>query len=290
MTLFIQTLFSGLTNGAVFALIGVAIVFCYRSSGVVNLAQGETYMGSGMLMAKMAGWGLPIAVAAPAGFVLAVVFSLAFERFILRPRLQWRVSRLIVITVGVALVAEGLADRLVGADQYSFTPLLNGSPIRIAGAAIEPQAVLLIGVTVFLALTLGWFFRRTVIGYALTAVAERPATASLLGIRASTVRALAFGIAGFLGFVSALLLVPISPITYDVGLTLTLSGYVAAAIGNMRHVEVTCAAGLGIGMAEAIFGTYVNELLAEPLILGVLLIVGVAFLSRGVRFGGVARA
>ena len=290
MTLFIQTLFSGLTNGAVFALIGVGIVFCYRSSRVVNLAQGETYMGSGMLMAKMVAWGVPMAAAAPAGFALAVVGSLALERFILRPRLHWRVSRLIVIAVGVALVAEGLADLLVGADQYSFPPVLNGSPVRFSGAVIAPQAVLLIVVTVVLALVLGWFFRRTVVGYALTAVAERPATASLLGIRASRVRALAFGIAGFLGFVSALLLVPISPLTYNVGLTVTLSGYVAAAIGDMRHIEVTCAAGLGVGLAEGLFGTYVNQLLAEPLVLGVLLIVGVAFLSRRVRFGGVARA
>ncbi len=290
MTLFLQTIMSGLTNGAVFALIGVGIVFCYRSSRVVNLAQGETYMGSGMLMAKMTGWGIPLAAAAPAGFALAVIGSLALERFILRPRLNWPVSRLIVIAVGVALSAEGLADLLVGADQFSFSPLLGGDPIRISGAALEPQAALLIGVTIVLSLLLGWLFRKTVIGYALTAVAERPGTASLLGIRADRVRALAFGIAGFLGFVSALLLVPISPITYDVGLTITLSGYVAAALANMRSIEGTLAAGLGIGLAEALFGTYVNQLLAEPLVLGVLLVVGVSLLSRGTRFGGAVRA
>lgn len=290
MTLFLQTLFSGLTNGAVFSLMGLGIVFCYRSSRLVNLAQGESYMSAGMLMAKMTGWGIPLAAAAPAGFALAVIGSLAFERFILRPRLHWPIARLIIIAVGFALAAEGLAELLVGPNQYSFQPLIGGAPIKIASAVLPPQAALLIGVTVVLSIVLGLLFRHTVIGFALTAVAERPATASLLGIRASAIRSIAFAMAGLLGFLAALLLVPISPITYSVGLSVTLSGYVAAAIGDMRHIEATCAAGLGIGVLEALFGSYVNQLLAEPLVLGVLLIVGVAFLSRNVRFGGGVRA
>lgn len=290
MTLFVQSIFSGLTNGAVYAAMGIAIIACYRSSRVVNLAQGETYMGSGILMAKMVGWGVPLGFAAPAGAALAIVGSILYERLALRPRLSWPVPQLVIIAVGVALLAEGVAYRLAGADQYSFRPVVPGSPIVVAGAAITTQAVVFIGATVLLAIALSWFFRRTVVGYALSAVAERPETAALLGINASALRVLAFAIAGFLGFVPALLLVPIAPITYSSGLPITLFGYVAAAAGNMQRIGVACAAGLGIGLAEGFFGTYVDQLLAEPVVLGGLLIAVVAVLARNVRFGGVARA
>lgn len=290
MTLFLQTIFSGLTNGAIYAVMGIAIIFCYRTSRVVNLAQGESYMGAGMLMSKLTASGVALGLAAPAGLALAVVGSIVYERVALRPRLHWPVAQLVMIAVGVALVAEGLADALVGGDEFSFGLIFTGGALRVDGAAIQQQAVVFILVIVALAALLWWFFRRTVVGYAMTAVAERPETAGLLGINASRLRVLAFGIAGVLGFIPALLLVPLSPITYDVGLTVTLFGYVTAAIGNMQNIGVACIAGFGIGAAESLFGSYVNQLLAQPVVLGIVLIAILGVMSRNVRFGGVTRA
>src|SRR5689334_6674100 len=114
MTLLLQTIFSSLVNGSVYALIGIGIVLCYRSSRIVNLAQGETYMVSGLLCAKMVQWGCPLWLSGLAGVAAAVVASLLFERLALRSRLHWDPSRLIIVTVGVALLAEGVANRLVG--------------------------------------------------------------------------------------------------------------------------------------------------------------------------------
>lgn len=290
MTLALQSVFAGLTSGVEFALMGMALVFCYRSSRVVNLAQGETYMGSAMLDSKMAAWGSPLAAAALAGMILVVVASAALERYILRPRLNWPISRIVIITAGVAIFAEGLAYALLGPDQYTVQPILKGPALRFEGAVITQQAVLAICVSGVLAVALSLFLSRTLVGQALGALAERPETAGLVGINAGRLRLGSYAIAGFLGFIAALLVVPLNPVSYNVGLTLTLSGYIAAAVGNMRHVGLTWLAGMGIGLAESFFGTYVNSLMAEPLVLGVLLIAVVAYLARQVRFGGAARA
>jgi branched-subunit amino acid ABC-type transport system permease component len=124
----------------------------------------------------------------------------------------------------------------------------------------------------------------------MSACAENPSVSSLLGINVSMMRIIAYSVAGFLGGLSAVLLVPLSSVTYDAGLSLTLLGYVAAALASMRSPLGACLAGLVVGLAESFLGTYVNQLLAEPLVLGVLMIVAVLLLGRRIRFGGVVRA
>ncbi len=272
-----------------FALLGLGLVLCYRSSRVVNLAQGETFMATGMLTAKLTAFGVPLALAAPAGIAFAVVLSICLA-LALQRRLHWPVQRLIIVTVGAALFAEGVASVVMGADAYSFRPPAGRGTLHIAGAAIAHEVLLVIAVGVVLAIGLMAFFRRTVIGHALAAVAEKPATASTLGINVNAMRVFAFGLAGLLSGIAAIVLVPISPVNFNVGLSLTLSAYVAAAAGNLLNPGVTCVAGFGVGLTESFFGAYVNQLLAEPVVLGVLLIVVVSVLSRRVRFGGAVRA
>ncbi len=290
MSVVLQTLFSSLVNGSVYALMGVAIVLCYRSSRVVNLAQGETYTVSGLLTAKLVTVGLPLAAAAICGIGAAAVGALLFERLALRNRLHWNPSRLIMIALGVALVAEGMADLLAGADQYSFPALMSGPPLAVGGAAISRQALLMIGITLGATVALAAFFRFTLIGQAMTACAENPGASALLGIDVARMRQLSYGLAGVLGGLSALLLVPINGVTYNAGLSLTLSGFAAAATANMFHPGRALWAGLALGLGEGVVGAYLSPLLEVPMAFGVLLLAGLIYLSRGQRFGGVARA
>lgn len=290
MTLFIQTLFSSLVNGSVYVLIGIAIVLCYRSSRVVNLAQGETYSTSGLLTAKLVAWGLPLAASAACGVIAAIVVSLVFERLALRSRLNWAPRRLIIVTLGAALLAEGIFDLLVGSDTFSFQALLGGPSILLSGAAISQQGLLAVGLAVLVPLLLVWFFHSTLLGQAMTASAENPQASSTLGINVARMRQISFGLAGLLGGVTALLLVPLSGITYDSGLTITLNGFVAAALANMTHPGRVLWGGMALGFCEGLVATYWNPLYQVPVVLGGVLVIGVAYLGRGVRFGGAVRA
>lgn len=290
MALFLQTVFSSLVNGSVFALMGVGIVLCFRSSGIVNLAQGETFMVAGLLTAKLVSWGAPLGVAGLAGVAAATVASVLFERVVLRSRLGWPPERLIIVTVGVAFLAEGLADRLAGADQYGFGDVLNGPPLTAGGAAVSQQGLLLVAVTVAVGGGLVWFFRRTLLGQAMTASAENPQASALLGVNVGLMRQISFAMAGLLGGISAFLLVPSSTVSYNSGLPLTLSGFAVAAFANMRHPGRALAGGFGLALAEGFVGSYLNPTLQTPLAFGVLLVAGVAYLARSERFGGARRA
>lgn len=290
MTLLLQTIFSSLVNGSVYALTGVGIVLCYRSSRIVNLAQGETYMVSGVLCAKMVGWGSPLWLSGVCGIAAAVVGAMAFERLALRSRFDWDPSRLIIITVGVAVLVEGIADRIIGGDQLTFSAVLTGAPLQIHGAAISQQDLLLIGVTLAATAGLIAFFRSTLLGHAMTAVAENPRVSQLLGINVGRMRLISFGLAGLLGGISAFLLVPQNGIGYNVGLPLTLNGFAAAAFANMVSPARALGAGMFLALAEGLVGSYVNVALETPLVFGVLLVAGVAYLGRGQRFAGAVRA
>jgi branched-chain amino acid transport system permease protein len=288
MAIFLQTIFSSLINGSVFALMGVGIVLCYRSSGIVNLAQGETFMISGILTAKMVTWGVPLGWAGLCGIVAAALAAVLFERVVLRSRLHWPPERLIIVTVGVAFLAEGVADRLVGANQFGFGNVLNGSPLMAGDAAISQQGVLLIAVTLVIGLGLVWFFRRTLLGQAMTASAENPSASSLLGVNVPLMRS--FGLAGALGGIAAFLLVPTSTVTYNSGLPLTLNGFAVAAFAQMTHPGRALLGGLGLALGEGLVGTYLNPTLETPLAFGVLLVAAVAYLARSERFAGARRA
>jgi branched-chain amino acid transport system permease protein len=290
MALFLQTIFSSLINGSVFALMGVGIVLCYRSSGIVNLAQGETFMISGILTAKMVTWGVPLGWAGLAGVVAAALAAVLFERVVLRSRLHWPPDRLIIVTVGVAFLAEGVADRVVGADQFGFADVLNGPPLTVGDAAISQQGVLLIAVTLVIGLGLAWFFRRTLLGQAMTASAENPQASALLGVNVGLMRQISFGLAGLLGGIAAFLVVPSSTVTYNSGLPLTLSGFAVAAFANMSHPGRALAGGFALALGEGFVGSYLNPTLETPLAFGVLLVAGVAYLARSERFAGARRA
>jgi branched-subunit amino acid ABC-type transport system permease component len=268
----------------------VGIVLCYRSSRIVNLAQGETYMISGVLCAKMVEWGYPLWLSGVCGTAAAVVGSILFERLALRSRLHWDPSRLIIVTVGVAVLAEGVADRLIGGDQLSFGAVLTGPALQVHGAAISQQDLVLIAFTVVATGALVLFFRATLLGHAMTAVAENPRVSQLLGVNVARMRQISFGLAGLLGGISAFLIVPESGIGYNVGLPLTLNGFAAAAFANMVSPGRALGAGMFLAVAEGLVGSYVNVALETPLVFGVLLVLGVAYLGRGQRFAGAVRA
>jgi branched-subunit amino acid ABC-type transport system permease component len=274
----------------VYVLIGIGIVLCYRSSRVVNLAQGETYGTSGLLTAKLVGFGVPLAASAACGVVAAIVVALLFERLALRSRLDWAPRRLIIIALGAALLAEGVFDLVVGSNTYSFPALLDGPAVRAGGAAINQQGLVAVILAVVVSGALVWFFHSTLLGNAMTASAENPRASSTLGINVARMRQISFGLAGLLGGVTALLLVPLTGINYSAGLTITLNGFVAAAFANMIHPGRVLWGGMALGLCEGLIGAYWNPLYEVPIVLGGVLLVGVAYLGRGVRFGGAVRA
>lgn len=283
-----QAIISGLMSGAVYALLATGLVLAFNTTRVVNLAHGETYAVSGLTVAMLMGQNVPMVLALPAGIVAAVVFLLLIERVLLRPRRHWPVGSLILVTLAVAFLARGVLLLLAGIDALSFDRLLAGPPIRVLGGALPWQGLALVLIGCAAALSVSVFLAWTPMGRTLRAAAENADVAELLGINVDRARTLSFAIAGALGGLGAVLLVPLVSVDFQSGLGMTLRGFIAAAIAGMSP-RLAVAAGFGLGLAEAMVITYAGALAQDPIVF--LALIGVAlWQSRSISFGGGARA
>jgi branched-chain amino acid transport system permease protein len=177
---------------------------------------------------------------------------------------------------------------LAGVDPVSFPRLLAGPPIRFAGGAIPLQGVALVVIGFLAAIAVSVFLLVTPLGRQLRATAENPDAAELLGVNTDRMRLISFAIAGALGGLAAILLVPLTSIDYQAGLGMTLRGIIAAALAGMSPV-LAVFGGFGLGLAEAFVTTYFGALAQDPVIF--LVLIGIAlWQSRKVRFGGSQRA
>jgi len=283
-----QSLISGTMSGAVYALLAIGIVLAFHTSRVVNLAHGESFAIGGLVAAVLADAGMPVYVYAPAAICASILFLLTVERFLLRPRRTWPVGSLILVTLAAAFLTRGVLQLTMGVDPLSFPRMFVGAPFRIAGGVLPPQGLVLIVVGLAAAVAVTLFLLFTPLGHKLRAVAENPDTAELLGVNVDRARSLAFGIAGGLGGLSAVLLVPLVSVDYQAGLGMTLRGFIAAALGGMAP-SMAILAGLALGLSEALVTNYAGALAQDPIVF--LALIGVAvWQSRKIVFGGTGRA
>jgi branched-chain amino acid transport system permease protein len=288
MNLLSQAIISGLISGTVYALLGTGLIIAFQTTRIVNLAHGETYAISGLVTAALAHDGVPLVLAVLAGIAAAVLYSVALERVLLRPRASWPVSGLILVSLAAAFLSRGVLQVAFGVNAASFSRLFVGTPIRIAGGVLPQQGLWLVIVGCAAVFATTQLLTRTGIGQQLRATAENADAAQILGVNVGAARTIAFAIAGTLGGLSAVLLVPLVSVDYQAGLGMTLRGFIAASLGGMSPLSGIFG-GLGLGLAEALVTTYFGALAQDPVIF--LVLIGVAlWQSRKIRFGGSLRA
>lgn len=283
-----QTILSGLLSGAVYALLGSGLVIVYRTSRVLNLAHGEAYAIAGIVTAMASAAGVPLSLSIALALVASVVCSIALYQFVLRPREDWPMPTLVLITLGAAFLARGGLNALIGPDPVSFAVIFRGAPIRIAGGIIPIQGVILIVFGLLLASGVALFLQRSALGKELLATAENARAAQLLGVNVERARLIAFGVSGLLAGAAAVLLIPLVSVDYQTGLSMTLRGFIAAAIAGMMPSRVVLC-GVLLGLFEAAVGTYLGALYQDPVMFCILIAVA-TWQSRGIRFGGARRA
>ena len=288
MNLFTQAIISGLMAGALYALLGIGLVLMYRTSRILNLAHGEFFAITGVVAAVLTAKGVALLPALAIAVCAALVFSMSLHRFVLRPRSEWPPGVLILITLGAAFVARGVMILLIGTDPVSFPQILPSAPVRFAGGAVPLQGIALVVLGFGLAATVGLFLNSTQVGKQLLATSENPFAAELLGVDIERARLIAYGIAGLLGGIAGILLIPLIAVDFQSGLGMTMRGFIAAAIAGMSPIGVLASA-LGLGLFEAMVGAYLGALFQDPVMFGVLILVAL-WQSRKIRFGGGKRA
>jgi branched-chain amino acid transport system permease protein len=274
---FLQFLFSGVTVGATYALVGLGFSIIYNSSHVINFAQGEFVMIAGMSTVSLLGLGLPMPIAILIAVMITTAVGLALEKFAVEPARDATVVTLIIITIGASIFLRGAAEVIWGRNFHSLPPFTTNDPILVGGAALLPQTVWIVLATLAIIVVLWWFFNRTLTGKAMLATAYNPMVSRLMGINTKFILSLSFGLAAMLGGIAGILIAPISLTYPSVGVMLGLKGFCAAILGGLGNPMGAIAGGLIVGISEAMTAGYISssykDAVAFVIILAVLIVI-----------------
>lgn len=284
MAEFLQFLFSGLTVGAVYALVALGFTLIYNASGIINFAQGEFVMLGGMTTVFLALVGVPLPLAAVVAVLAAVAVGLLLHRFAIEPARGADTVSLIMITIGASIFLRGAAQVVFDKRFHSLPHLFGTDPLRIGGAAILPQSlVVLAGATVIVVL-LWVFIDRTLFGKAVIATAANRLAARLVGINTGHMIGFSFAISAAIGALAGILVTPITLTSYDVGTLLALKGFAAAMLGGMGYALGAVVGGLLLGLLEAFSAGYLSskykDVVAFLVILAVFFVMPQGLLGR----------
>ncbi|MGI8331210.1 branched-chain amino acid ABC transporter permease [Actinomadura scrupuli] len=263
MDVFLERLFDGLTNGAIYAIMALALVVVFRGTGMINFAQGEmalftTYLAWGLTTRDVPVWLAAIA-AAVAGFLLGAIV----ERTLIRPVRRRNDMATLIVALGLFTGFNALAGLLWNSETKTMPGLFPGGQddyLALAGARLYWDAV---GVWVFVILLIGavfLLFNRTRIGLHMRAVADNPESAALSGVPTSRILMLGWGLAGIVGSFAGILIAPMSSqqLSLQTMFPILIYASAAALFGGLDSPVGAVAGGLVIGLMEAMITGYVD--------------------------------
>ncbi len=266
MLLFSYLLLSGVTTGALYALIALGLVVVNKATGVINFAQGELFMFCGFvawMVHVQFGIAYPIAflVAVAAGFALGA----ATDRIAFRPLAKTDIVSLVLATVGLAFVLRGLARTIWGGkgDYLSFPPITSPDPMMIGDIMVVPQQMAALAGAVAIMAAFAAFFRFTRAGKMMRATADNPRAATLVGIQVERIYTLAFGTGTAIAAAAAVLAAPLTLLYPDMGFSFFIKGFAAAVLGGLTSLSGAVLGGMLVGIIEALAGGYIHSSMME---------------------------
>jgi len=272
-----QQVVSGLASGGIYAGLALALVIIYRSTGVINFAQGEmatfsTYI-AWWLIADPQGPGLPFW----GGFFLTLAASfaggVALERLVIRPVERAPVLTVVMVTLGLLIALNGVVNWIWSGETRAFPSAFSTRPIEAGGVVFSLQDLGFIGLALAAVLLLWLLFRFTKVGLGLRAAALNPDASRLLGVRVSWMLALGWGLAAVLGALSGMMTAPTTQLDPNMMLGVLLYAFAAAVLGGLDSPFGAVVGGLSLGVLLNLVDTYDEDVLGSDVFGGQMRIV-----------------
>jgi branched-chain amino acid transport system permease protein len=298
--IFLQNVINGVSFGSIYALMAMGIVLIYKSSDVVNFAQGQmamfltyiAYSGMGLIMGvsflesnadlpARVGWSVFLGAIAIA-LVVAALMGIAVEKFMLRPLARASVLSQVLATIGVGTLLYGLASWIWKAEIRPFPrleavagkPLQLGSPPETIVVTLEAISFLVVGL--ILSLLLYLFFQFTMVGTALRAMAQNAFAAQLMGINVGRLNGFAWALSLMLSVIAGVLAGPRLQLEPNMMIDVGVKAFAAAVLGGMTSLPGALLGGLLIGIVDNLAGFYLgNGLQASIAFLIIILVLAV---------------
>jgi branched-chain amino acid transport system permease protein len=273
MAFFLETLLGGLMSGMLYALVALGFVLIFKASGVFNFAQGAMVLVAALAMARLSQWipqllgmepgilgnVLAFIVSAILMFVLAVVI----ERWVLRYLVNQEGTTLLMATIGISYLLDGLGQIVFGSSVYSIDVGMPKDPAFILESMFEGGVLVSLEdlssavVAALLVVALAIFFQYTSVGRALRAVADDHQAAQSIGIPLNRIWVVVWTVAGLVALVAGI----IWGSKYGVQFTLSTAALRALPVvilGGLTSVPGAIVGGLIIGVGEKVSEVYLG--------------------------------
>lgn len=293
VTLLVQSILAGVTNGFVYGLIGLGIAVIFRGARMINAMQGDfALIGAVAAYLVSVSLGLPML----AGFLLGVLAGgltgFLVERFMIRPTAKRRGTddSYLLVTLGGAFAVSASILLYFGRDSYPLPGIGGNELVDVFDAAIRVHAIWLIVISTAVVLGLKWFYANTGIGQAMLASSIDPEGALTLGINVAAMRSLTFGLGGLVGGLAGVLVAPLINIQYEMGLLLTLKGFAAAILGGLTSPFGAIFGGVLLGLVESLaivtISSGYKDVVAMTLLIAIMIAMPQGLFGRRGRLGG----
>ncbi len=258
----LQYILNGIPIGAIYALVALSYSFIYAASGVLNWAQGDmvmlgAYLGFSLYSIFKFGFTAELIIV----MLVVALAGFAVQFLILKPlRLKKAPPiNVMIATLGVSIVVRNVALLVWGPNPQLYPSPVGTSPLTSGLISVTPQDLLIVAVGIIIMLVFQYFLKRTEEGKSLRAVAQDRYAAVLMGIDTERSDAIAFATSASIGAAAGILIAPVFFVTFNMGATIGLKGFVAAVIGGLGSVPGAIGGGLLLGIVESVAGGKISS-------------------------------
>lgn len=255
---FLEVLTGGLLSGVMYSLVAIGFVLIYKTSGVLNFAQGALLLFAALTFVSLVERGVPFALALAVTFAIMVALGIGIERAVLRPLTNKPPITLFMATLGLSYIIEGAAQLIWGTQVHGLELGIEDVPLEVGGVLISQFDIFAAAVAAGMVLLLSLFFRYTRIGLSFRAVADDQFAALAVGLRLPLIWASVWAAAGLVALVAGLLWGARLGIQFSLSLVV-LKALPVLVLGGFDSILGAIVGGLLIGASEKLAEVYIGD-------------------------------
>ena len=280
MERFVQLVIDGIAIGSIYGALALALVLIFRSTGIVNFAQGEMAMFSTFIAWGLVEGGLPLGLALVAALALSFLLGMVVERVLIRPVEGSDLLTILIVTLGLFILINSAAGWIWGFENRGFPRAMPGGSTELVGIRVAYESLGIVAVLLAVSGLLFLLFQRTKLGLAMRAAAANPASSRLVGINVGRTLMFGWGLAALLGALAGVLVAPLLFLDVNLMGGVLVYSFAAATLGGFDSPKGAIIGGWIIGVAETLAGDYIGFIGSDLTILVPLAIIFVVLLAR----------
>ncbi|RWO93717.1 MAG: branched-chain amino acid ABC transporter permease [Mesorhizobium sp.] len=253
----IEVLVGGLLSGVMYSLVAIGFVLIYKTSGVLNFAQGSMVLFAALTFVSLVERGVPFALSLLITFAVMVALGFTIERTVLRPLVNRSPMTLFMATLGLSYIIEGAAQLIWGTQVHGLDLGIDDTPFEVGGILISSFDLLAAGIAAAMVAGLSAFFYWTRIGLAFRAAADDQFAALAVGLRLPRIWGTVWTAAGFVALVAGLLWGARLGVQFSLSL-IVLKALPVLVLGGFDSILGAIVGGLIIGASEKLAEVYLG--------------------------------